>query len=66
MTMAESIELLTMRAMAWERAKGELSSYLETFWPQYNAVSGKILDNGFDEASKKIEAFISDFEINCR
>lgn len=29
----ESQEVLTMRAMAWERAKGELNAVLATYWP---------------------------------
>ena len=63
--MTESTEILTMRAMAWERAKGELLAYLQTFWPSY-APGGKQLDNGFKEADERIEAFIKEFEENCR
>ena len=29
----ESHEVLTLRAMAWERAKGELNAMLATYWP---------------------------------
>ena len=29
----ESHEVLTLRAMAWERAKGELQAMLATYWP---------------------------------
>ena len=29
----ESHEVLTLRAMAWERAKGELHAMLATYWP---------------------------------
>jgi hypothetical protein len=63
--MLESNEMLTLRAMAWERAKGELRAYLETFWPKY-APSGQEIDNGFESANARIEAFIRDFEDNCR
>ena len=30
--MDDSKEIRTMRSMAWERAKGELNSILQTFW----------------------------------
>lgn len=53
--------LRTLRAIAWQRAKGELLSYLETYWPQYDD-NGVRRDNGFDAAEKKIHKFISDFE----
>ena len=33
-TAMESYEVLTMRAMAWERAKGELAAMLATYWPE--------------------------------
>lgn len=61
----ESHEILTMRGMAWERAKGELLSYLATFWPCYNHAGEKV-DNGFQEANSRIEKFIEEFEENCR
>ena len=61
----ESKEILTMRGMAWERAKGELRSYLQTFWSSYSP-NNKKLENGFDEANKRIEEFIKSFEENCR
>jgi len=57
--------ILTMRAMAWERAKGELGCYLATYWPRWDA-GGKKLDNGYEQARERIEAFIKDFEANCR
>lgn len=63
--MSESNEILTLRQMAWQRAKGELLAYLETYWPSY-APGGKELDNGFEEAHERIHAFIKDFEDNCR
>lgn len=30
--MSESKEIHTLRAMAWERAKGELKAIMHTFW----------------------------------
>lgn len=64
--MTESNELLTLRAMAWERAKGELRAYLHTFWPSYHPTTGERIDNGFDEAYQRINSFIREFEYNCR
>jgi hypothetical protein len=63
--MTESNEILTMRAMAWDRAKGELLSVLQTYWPSY-APDGTKIDNGFDTANDLIKAFIQHFEDNCR
>lgn len=60
-----SREILTLRAMAWERAKGELKAYMQTFWPKYNIHNEKI-ENGFELADKNIRDFIEDFEDNCR
>ncbi len=57
--------LLTMRAVAWERAKGELQAYIQTFWPLY-LPDGTKRDDGFEEADKRIQEFIKDFEDNCR
>jgi hypothetical protein len=61
----ESKEILTLRAMAWSRAKGDLQAYLETYWPEWTGKNEKI-DNGFDEASRLISEFIEDFENSCR
>lgn len=63
--MSESTEILTMRAIAWERAKGELRAYLQTFWPTFTP-TGEEIDNGFEKADARITAFIKDFEDNCR
>lgn len=62
--MSTSKEILTMRGMAWRRAKGELESILETYWTEW--VDGKKRDNGFEKASELIKKFISDFEGECR
>ena len=53
--------MLTLRAMAWERAKGELRSYLQTFWPIYMQDNTE-KDNGFETANRKIMDFVRDFE----
>jgi len=53
--MQESKEILTMRAMAWERAKGELRAYLQTYWSGNEEAT-------YEKADAKIEAFIEDFE----
>ena len=63
--MSASKEILTLRAMAWRRAKGELESILETYWTEYMP-SGKKAENGFEEASAIIKQFIDDFEGRCR
>ncbi len=54
----------TMRQMAWNRAKGELLSMLDTYWPYWTADNKKI-ENGFEETDKRIREFIADFESNC-
>ena len=64
--MSESNEILSMRALAWERAKGELQAYLHTFWPEYHSKTGQPLDRGFNEAYNRINSFIKEFEDNCR
>lgn len=65
MSQPDSHEILTMRAMAWERAKGELHAYLHTYWPRFGRDAQR-LDNGFDEADRRIREFIQEFEDNCR
>lgn len=56
--MAYNRVLGSMRAMAWERAKGELRSALHTF---YDSSDGHGLDR-FDEANSLIETFIKEVE----
>ena len=51
--MDESV-LKTMRYMAWNRAKGELQSMLDTYW------SGS--DEQFTKMKKAINNFIEDVE----
>ena len=48
--------LKTMRYMAWNRAKGELQSMLDTYW------SGS--DEQFTKMKKAINNFIEDVEDN--
>lgn len=51
----ETVLLEAMRRMAWQRAKGELLSILETY---YGGTSD------FENVSDKIEDFIKDIEDN--
>jgi hypothetical protein len=44
--------LITLRKMAWERAKGELTSMLQTYW------SGPDYD---DKRYQKLEEVLTDF-----
>jgi hypothetical protein len=60
----EAYKILTsIRQMAWQRAKGELMAFLETFWPECDS-RGQLADNGFDDAKNRIENFIEDMENN--
>ena len=52
-----------MRTMAWERAKGELLSMLQTFWPEYNHHGDKI-PNNYDVLRDTIKDFIDTVEDN--
>ena len=53
----------TLRLMAWERAKGELHSMLQTYWP---GDSGVYPPSGVSEqymaVKNCLETFIKDFE----
>lgn len=55
--MATSNEMVIMRMMAWERAKGELMAFLQTFWIE-NGKSGGEIDNGFEKARTAIKEMI--------
>jgi hypothetical protein len=48
----ESNEVLTMRAMAWQRAKGELNAMLATYRP----VSGQLGGGGPEQAIDELNA----------
>ena len=61
----ESPEVLTLRAMAWQRAKGELYAVLATYWP----VTGALGAGGPEQAASaeqemraRVEAFVTDVE----
>ena len=49
--------LNTMRYMAWERAKGELNSMLETYWGN---------DDKYSAMKKAIDEFVDDVEGNAK
>jgi hypothetical protein len=54
--MDEDKILLAMRLMAWERAKGELNSVLQSYWTEE-------FDDEFVEGARQIvENFLNDFE----
>lgn len=53
------ILLRTMRAMAWDRAKGELQSVLSTFW---GGRGGR--DDQFRELDEAISQFVKIVEDN--
>ena len=50
------VERVLLRAMAWERAKGELNSIRHLYYPP---------DTGFEAISNKIDEFIKDVEDNA-
>jgi len=49
--MSDSKELRTLRAMAWERAKGELNAVKQTYWSDSLAE----FDNVVEEFVKSVE-----------
>lgn len=55
----ESHEVLTLRAMAWERAKGELRAMLATYWP-----TPGIDDTTRAEMDERIRNFIAEVDEN--
>ena len=62
----ESKEILTMRSMAWERAKGELRSMLHTFYSE--ARPGSLQGDRFarfDSLIAKFEDDIESEELHC-
>ena len=62
--MEESKEILTLRQMSWQRAKGELNALLHTFWPVYSPSNGRPLSSSFDPICKIIEKFQKDMDDN--
>jgi hypothetical protein len=53
----ESHEVLTLRAMAWERAKGELNAMLATYWP--SPADG---ETARAEMAERVRNFIADVD----
>lgn len=57
----ESLEIQTMRAMSWERAKGELNAMLATYYPLAGSLGAGGPDQAAasaDEVRGHVEAFI--------
>jgi len=50
--MSESKEILTLRLMAWQRAKGELGAMMQTYWE----------DSSYDETKKIVDKFLEDLQ----
>lgn len=51
--MPQSRELKTLRAMSWERAKGELRAMLNTYWDEPDKFSA--MDAELDKFIKQVE-----------
>ena len=60
--MSESREMRALRAMAWERAKGELRSMLHTYY-EYDE-RGQRIGSYFEQYSQALKAFIKKVEDN--
>lgn len=58
----ESHEVLTLRAMAWERAKGELNAMLATYWPSVSPVDAG--DTARTEMLERVRNFVAEVEEN--
>jgi hypothetical protein len=56
----ESHEVLTLRAMAWERAKGELNAMLATYWPSV----GSDGETARTEMIERVRNFVAEVEEN--
>ncbi len=56
----DQLVVATLRAQAWERAKGELNSVLCTYYGSIN----KLDSDKYKSYSSKLEAFIKDVEDN--
>ena len=59
--MDDSRILQTLRATAWERAKGELRAMLQTFYTEYTN-DGRAMPSKFGELDKCIKEFIEEIE----
>jgi hypothetical protein len=63
----ESNEVLTMRAMAWQRAKGELNAMLATYWPDagFVATGGMAgAPSSLQDMQDRVRTFVADVEEN--
>jgi hypothetical protein len=61
----ETPEVLTMRAMAWQRAKGELNAMLATYLPasgQVGAGGPEQAESAADAMAARVRSFIVDIE----
>lgn len=56
--MSDEKVIRTLRGMAWERAKGELQSILQTYW------DGHSKDDKFKAMDAAVEKFISEVQDN--
>ena len=57
----ESREVLTLRLMAWERAKGELRAMAATYWPSLSSHQG-VETVARDVMVQRVESFIANVE----
>ena len=62
MSSVESNEILTLRRMQWQRAKGEMNAFRETFWPEYNRHGAVTNHNSFTEVDRIVDDFIIEIE----
>jgi hypothetical protein len=63
----ESNEVLTMRAMAWQRAKGELNAMLATYWPDVGVVAANReagAPSSLQDMQDRVQTFVADVEEN--
>jgi hypothetical protein len=62
--MEEPKELRTMRAMAWQRAKGELNSIMETFYSDYRdeEYKPKEFKSKFEHFKDLLDHFVDEVE----
>ena len=61
----ESTEVLTMRAMAWQRAKGELNAMLATYRPVSGTVGGggpEAETESLEQMQQRVLSFIAEVE----
>lgn len=64
-----SLEVLTMRSMAWERAKGELFAMLATYQPAHGSLGAGGPEQSAaqaDDMGERIRQFVLDVEERFR